>query len=142
MPKAPVPDAVGEFLARPNPAVIATIRPDGFPHTAATWYVWEDGRVLVNMDETRRRLDYMRRDPRVSLTALWDDEWYRQVTLIGEVVSIEPDPDLHDIDRLSTHYSGSPFGARHQHRWSAWVRVDRWFGWDGGTSWPPSEGAS
>ena len=48
---------VGEFLTRPNPAVIATLRPDGFPHTAATWYVWEDGRVLVNMDATRRRLE-------------------------------------------------------------------------------------
>ena len=49
---------------------------------------------------------------------------------------------LRDIDRLSTHYSGNPFGARHQHRWSAWVRVDRWFGWDGGTSWPRTEGGS
>ncbi len=128
---------VGEFLTRPNPAVIATLRPDGFPHTAATWYVWEDGRVLVNMDATRRRLEHMRRDPRVSLTVLSEDEWYRQVTLMGEAVSIEPDSDLHDIDRLSTHYSGQPFSGRHQERWSAWVRVDRWFGWDGGASWPP-----
>ena len=99
--------------------------------------MWEDGRFLLNMDESRRRLDYLRRDSRVSLTALSDDEWYHQVTLMGEVVSIEPDPDLHDIDRLSTHYSGHPFSARHQKRWSAWVRVDRWFGWDGGASWPP-----
>ncbi len=73
MPATPVPDLVGEFLSRPNPAVVATLRPDGFPHTAATWYVWEDGRVLVNMDETRRRLDYMRHDRRVSLTALSED---------------------------------------------------------------------
>ncbi len=137
MPRTPVPDVVGEFLTRPNPAVIATLRPDGFPHTAATWYVWEDGRVLVNMDATRRRLEHMRRDPRVSLTVLSEDEWYRQVTLMGEAVSIEPDSDLHDIDRLSTHYSGQPFSGRHQERWSAWVRVDRWFGWDGGASWPP-----
>jgi len=97
--------------------------------------------VLVNMDETRRRLDYMRRDPRVSLTALFEEEWYRQVTLIGEVVSIEADPELRDIDRLSRHYSGNPFGARHQYRWSAWVRIDRWFGWEGGSSWPPAGGS-
>jgi PPOX class probable F420-dependent enzyme len=137
VPRTPVPDVVGEFLTRPNPAVIATLRPDGFPHTAATWYVWEDGRVLVNMDATRRRLEHMRRDPRVSLTVLSEDEWYRQVTLMGEAVLIELDSDLHDIDRLSTHYSGRPFSGRHQERWSAWVRVDGWFGWDGGASWPP-----
>jgi PPOX class probable F420-dependent enzyme len=142
VPRAPVPDAVAEFLARPNPAVVATLRPDGFPHTAATWYAWEDGRFLVNMDETRRRLEYLRRDPRVSLTALSEDEWYHQVTVMGEVASIEPDPDLRDIDRLSTHYSGQPFSARHQKRWSAWVEVDRWFGWDGGSPWPPRNEAS
>jgi hypothetical protein len=79
---------------------------------------------------------------RASLTALGEDEWYRQVTLMGEVVSIEPDRGLRDIDRLSTHYSGEPFSSRHQHRWSAWVRVDRWFGWDGGTPWPPGEEGS
>ena len=44
--------------------------PDGTPHTAATWYDWEDGRFLLNMDDGRRRLDFMRRDPRVSLTIL------------------------------------------------------------------------
>ena len=70
MPKPPLPPEIEEFLAEPNPSVIATVAPDGSPHTAATWYLWEDGRVLVNMDEGRKRLAYLRRDPRVSLTAL------------------------------------------------------------------------
>ena len=43
MPRMPVPPEVSEFLARPNPAIVATLRPDGSPHTAATWYDWEDG---------------------------------------------------------------------------------------------------
>ena len=42
------------MLAKPNPAVIGTVTPDGAPNTVATWYLWEDGRVLVNMDEGRR----------------------------------------------------------------------------------------
>ena len=50
---------VDAFLRRPNPAVIATLRPDGSPHTVATWYDWEDGRALVNMEVTRLRLRFI-----------------------------------------------------------------------------------
>ena len=58
MPKPPLPPDLVAFLAEPNPSVIATIRRDGSPHTAATWSLWVDGRVLVNMDEGRRRLEH------------------------------------------------------------------------------------
>jgi len=44
------PTGARQFLSQPNPSVIATPQPDGSPHTAATWYLWENGRVLVNMD--------------------------------------------------------------------------------------------
>jgi PPOX class probable F420-dependent enzyme len=137
MPNAPVPAIVDRFLAQPNIAVMATLMPDGFPHTAATWYDWEDGRVLLNLDESRRRLEYLRGDPRVAVTAMQEDAWYKQVSVMGEVVSVEPDPDLRDIDRLAVRYTGRPFARRDQPRWSVWVRVDRWFGWNGGAAWPP-----
>ena len=131
MPRVPVPSDVSEFLARPNPAIVATLRPDGSPHTAATWYDWEDGRVLVNMDASRLRLGFMRRDPRVALTVLDKDSWYRHVSLLGRVVSIDRDPDLADIDRLSRRYGGNDFHDRERDSWSAWIEVDRWHGWGG-----------
>ena len=59
-----------DFLKRPNPAVIAFIRPDGFPMSVATWYDWEDGLILVNMHEGRSRLRWLRANPKASLTAL------------------------------------------------------------------------
>jgi PPOX class probable F420-dependent enzyme len=136
MSARPIPAAVRQFLAQPNMAVVASVMPSGIPHTAATWYDWEDGRVLLNMDESRRRLEYMRLDPRVALTALEEGAWHKQVSLMGEVVSLEPDPDLRDIDRLAIRYTGSPFQNRIRRRWSAWVRVDRWYGWYGDTTWP------
>jgi Pyridoxamine 5'-phosphate oxidase len=82
MPEPPLPPDLVAFLAEPNPSVIATIRPDGSPHTAATWYLWVDGRVLVNMDEGRRRLEHLRHEPRVSLTVLGREDWYHHVTLV------------------------------------------------------------
>ncbi|HZT86223.1 MAG TPA: TIGR03618 family F420-dependent PPOX class oxidoreductase [Gaiellaceae bacterium] len=129
MPRVPVPPEADAFLARPNPAVVATVSPGGAPHTAATWYDWEDGRVLLNMDESRLRLRYMRRNPAIALTVLDRDDWYAQVTLLGRVVSIEADTDLADIDRLAVRYTGKPFGSRDAQRVSAWMEPDRWTGW-------------
>jgi PPOX class probable F420-dependent enzyme len=135
VPEPPVPPAIDEFLHRPNPAVIATLRPDGWPHTVPTWYDWEGGRVLVNMDASRRRLKHLRQDSRVALTVLDDDSWYRHASLIGKVASIQPDPDLRDIDRLATRYTGSPHSHREQERWSVWIEVLSWHAWVDSERW-------
>jgi PPOX class probable F420-dependent enzyme len=129
VPGVPVPTEVDAFLALPNPAVVATVSPSGAPHTAATWYDWEDGRVLLNMDESRVRLAYLRRNPAVALTVLGAQDWYRQITLLGRVASIEDDSDLADIDRLSIRYTGRPFRDREARRVSAWMQPGRWSSW-------------
>ena len=90
MPQPTMPAEVIAMLRRPNPAVIATLRSDGQPVTAATWYLREDdGRILVNMAESRVRLGHMRRDDRVSLTIIDKDNWYTHVTVIGRAASGE-----------------------------------------------------
>jgi PPOX class probable F420-dependent enzyme len=131
VPSVPVPPEVDEFLRLPNPAVVATLRADGSPHTVPTWYDWEDGRVLLNMEDSRLRLGYMRRDPRVALTVLGGGEggWYRHVSLLGTIVSIADDDSLEDIDRLALRYTGQPFRTRDRKRVSAWLEPDRWHGW-------------
>jgi PPOX class probable F420-dependent enzyme len=135
VPRVPVPNDVDEFLAQPNGAVVATLRPDGSPHTAATWYDWEDGRVLLNMDASRVRLGYMRRDPRVSLTVIDLQHWYRQLTLLGRIVAIEDDPNLADIDRLARRYTGQPYRRRERRSVSAWLEPEHWYGWSDGRLW-------
>jgi PPOX class probable F420-dependent enzyme len=129
MPKPPLPPELDEFLEQPNPSVIATLDGDGSPHTVATWYLWENGRVVVNMDEGRKRLEYMRRDPRVSITVLGRDDWYHHVTLRGRIVSIEEDADMEIIDRISRHYTGEPYAQRDRGRVAAWVEVETWHSW-------------
>ena len=131
MSKPPLPEAAAAMLSRPNPAVIATLRPGGQPVSTATWYLWDDGRVLVNMDEGRKRLDHMRNDTRVTLTVLDGDDWYTHVSLIGHVAEMRDDQDLADIDRLSRHYTGRPYPQRDRRRVSAWIEIDQWHGWGG-----------
>src|SRR5438552_16629326 len=112
MPAVPVPPEVDAFLAQPNPAVVGTTRPDGSPHTVATWYDWEDGRVLLNSDESRLRLRFMRRGRRVAPTVLDEEGWHRHVSLLGRIVSLDEDLDLRDIDRLALRYTGERFRTR------------------------------
>ncbi|AEM85352.1 PPOX class F420-dependent oxidoreductase [Streptomyces violaceusniger] len=129
MSNPPLPEAAVAMLKKPNPAVIATIRSDGQPVSTATWYLWDDGRVLVNMDEGRKRLSHIRNDPRVSLTVLDEANWYNHISLIGRVVELQDDEDLSGIDRLSRQYLGKDYPQRDRRRVSAWIEIDRWHGW-------------
>lgn len=93
-----IPSAeVLEFLARPNAAVMACLRPDGYPMSVVTWYDWDDGRILINMDSERSRLRWIRADHRVSFT--------------GDVVEIRDDTNLADIKRICLRYRGRPWTA-------------------------------
>jgi len=125
-----IPEAVREFLTRPQPAVMATVAKDGRPVSVPTWYLLEpDGAVLLNFAATRVRLAHVRRDPRVSLTVMDSANWYTHVTLQLAVESITDDPDLVDIDALSTHYSGDPYDDREGARVSARATIVSWHGW-------------
>ena len=136
MPNPPLPDELQQVLAKPNPSIIGSVTPDGAPNTVATWYLWEDGRVLVNMDEGRKRLEYLRENPRVSITVLDDESWYRHITLHG-TISLEPDEGLEDIDRICKHYMGDAYSQRDRARVSGWIEVESWHAWNGGQRWEP-----
>ena len=124
-----LPDDVRDLLAKPNPAVIATLAKDGRPVSVATWYLLDGDRILVNMDEGRKRLDHLRRDPRVSLTALDEAGWYTHVSVQGRVVEMADDVDLEGIDRIARHYTGAPYRTRDRKRVNAWIEIDTWHGW-------------
>jgi PPOX class probable F420-dependent enzyme len=129
VPRAPMPVEVVDFLSRPNHATISCVRPDGQPVSVPTWYMVEGGLIVVNMDAGRKRLDWLRADPRVSLSAMDPDNWITHVSVQGRVVELIDDLDLADIDRIATHYTGQPYRVRDRLRITAYISVDRWHGW-------------
>jgi PPOX class probable F420-dependent enzyme len=129
MSKPPLSETAAAMLRKANPAVITTLRPDGQPVSVATWYLWDDGRVLVNMDEGRKRLEYLRADPRVALDVLDESDWYTHLGLTGHLDDIRADTGLADIDRLARQYTGKPYPRRDRTRISAWIAIDGWHGW-------------
>ncbi|HEY3872764.1 MAG TPA: PPOX class F420-dependent oxidoreductase [Actinocrinis sp.] len=129
MPKAPVPQPIAEFLAKPNPAVIATVKPDGQPVSVPTWYMYEDGRILVNMQDSRKRLDYMRANPLVAVSVLEVPNWGTHVSVQGRIAEISDDPDLSVIDKVAAHYGVAHYPIRDRKRVSAWIEIDQWHSW-------------
>jgi PPOX class probable F420-dependent enzyme len=129
VPGPPLPDEVTAFLARPNHATMSTVRRDGQPVSVPTWYLFEDGQVLVNLDAGRTRLAHLRREPRVALSAMDPDDWITHVSVQGHVVELVDDVDLRDIDRIARHYTGSPYRVRDRARVTARIAVDRWHAW-------------
>jgi hypothetical protein len=74
----------------------------------------------------RLRLSHMRRDPRVGVTVLDIENWYRAVTVLGRVVDLRDDDGLVDIDRLSLRYRGAPYKNRDRKRVTALIEPERW----------------
>lgn len=129
MPTPPLPEHLEAVLAKPNPAVMATLRQAGDPVTVATWYDWEDGRVLLNLDAGRKRLRHIRNDPRLSLTVLDAADWNRHVSLHGRASAIDDDPGLAGIDRLAHRYHGEPYSNRGRPRVNVWMKIESWHAW-------------
>ena len=119
---------VARVLRAPNPAVMATVAADGAPVTVATWYLWDGGPALLNLDAGRGRLRHLRADPRVSLTVLDGADWHRHVSLRG-AVTLQDDPALEWIDRIARHYTGHPYPNRDRPRVNAWLAIDRVHVW-------------
>jgi Pyridoxamine 5'-phosphate oxidase len=69
-----------ELLLPATPAVLATVRDDGSPHTVAVWFDWVEDRVLLNtVDRLAHRYighEYPIRDrPRVTAW-LQPEHWF------------------------------------------------------------------
>jgi PPOX class probable F420-dependent enzyme len=125
MPRAPLPPLLEGFLSAPRPAVVAVAGLDGRPVSAATWYLYEDGQVLLSMARDGLRHQHLQADPRIALTVLADD-WYSHVSLIGRVVVLRDDDELADIDRISQSYRGEPYRTRDEVLVTAVATAERW----------------
>jgi len=88
-----------------NYAVLATISPDGSPHTSVMWVGRDGDDVVMSTVEGRRKQRNMARDPRVSLTVIDTTDGENYVELRGRV-TMTPDVGLVVDNRLSWKYDG------------------------------------
>jgi PPOX class probable F420-dependent enzyme len=104
---------VRELFEGANFAHLATLMPDGSPHTVAVWAGFEDGRVVFFTQPSSQKGRNLARDPRVAVSITDHERPYRTARVRGRVAATrEGDAALEVIDRLSNKYTGEPFPMR------------------------------
>lgn len=105
MPAA-LSEGVRKLFQEPNFAHLATLMPDGSPQVTPVWVDIEGGHILVNTAEGRTKPRNVRRDPRVALSIVRQDNPYSSAFIRGRVVQIRREGAEEHIDKLAKKYMG------------------------------------
>ena len=108
----PLSNEIRALLDAPNSAYLATLMPDGSPHSVPIWVGREGDRILIGTGEGSVKAKNTRRDPRVAISIVDFHNPYEETQLRGRVVERRPDNDLEYLDAISHKYTGKPFPFR------------------------------
>lgn len=103
----PVPPSVRQLLEGKNLAHVATVMKDGSPQVTAVWIDIQGDRIVVNTAEGRTKPRNVRRDPRVAISIVDQQNPYRAAFIRGRVVEITPEGAEDHIDRMAQKYTGA-----------------------------------
>ena len=108
-----LPDDVRALLQAPNLAHIATVLPDGGPHTVPVWVGVEGDRIAFLTSPGSRKARNLARDPRVALSVTDSERPNVMAHVRGRVAErVDGDAAWEIIDRLSERYIGQPYPLR------------------------------
>jgi PPOX class probable F420-dependent enzyme len=97
-------------------AHLATVLPDGSPHTVPLWAGTHGDRIVFLTGPGSRKARNLRHDPRVALSIAPADNPFVPVIVRGRVVEwIDGDAGWEIVDQLSAKYTGGPY-SRDQER--------------------------
>ncbi|TMR17370.1 PPOX class F420-dependent oxidoreductase [Nonomuraea turkmeniaca] len=106
-------------------AHLATVLPDGSPHTVPLWVGTHGDHVVFLTGPHSRKARNLRRDPRVALSLAPADNPFQPVIVRGRVIEWrEGDTAWEIIDQISTKYTGKPY-PRGEERVVAVVEPER-----------------
>ena len=104
---------VRRLIERPNYAHIATLMPDGAPHSVPVWIDVEGDNLAFLTGPGSRKARNLERDPRVAISIIDADQPNASALIRGQVVErIEGDRAWEIIDRISQKYIGQPYPMR------------------------------
>src|SRR5690348_9435370 len=92
-------------------AHLATLLPDGSPHSVPVYVGTRGDQIVVMTGPGSRKARNLRRDPRVALSLTPADNPYEPVVVRGRVVEwIDGAAAWAIVDQLATKYTGQPYG--------------------------------
>jgi PPOX class probable F420-dependent enzyme len=116
---------VRDLLDGTSIAHLATVLPDGAPHSTPVWVGTHGDRVAILTGPGSQKARNLRRDPRVALSLTPPDNPFLPVILRGRVVEwLEGDAAWEVVDGIAMKYIGRPY-ARDQVRVVALIEPER-----------------
>jgi PPOX class probable F420-dependent enzyme len=92
---------------------IATVLPDGGPHSVPVWIGLEGSQVAFLTGPGSRKARNLERDPRVAISITAHDNPFTMAAIRGRVAErIDGDQAWTIIDRISRKYTGQPYPVR------------------------------
>ncbi len=106
-------------------AHLATVAPDGAPHSVPLWIGTHDDRIVFLTGPHSVKARNLRHDPRVALSLTAADDPFTPVVVRGRVVEwLEGDAAWEVADEIAAKYIGGPY-PRGEERVVAVVEPDR-----------------
>lgn len=102
-------DAALDLIGSSAVATVVTLDADGTPRMSAAWVGIEDGEIVIGTLSDQRKLQNLRRDPRVALTLPGDriNEWgLREYLVINGTARVTEGGAAELLQRLARTYIG------------------------------------
>jgi PPOX class probable F420-dependent enzyme len=100
-----IPASHADLLVQPAPSHLATIGPEGAPHSTPVWFGWDGEFLRFSQTTDRQKYRNLQREPRVS-NALVDVCDSSVSGESGVLERIEPDPDKIFINSMAKKLLG------------------------------------
>jgi PPOX class probable F420-dependent enzyme len=101
------------YFERAAVAHVATLMPDGSPHSVPVWVGVEGDHLALFMVAGSRKDRNLQRDPRIAISVTRPDEALDMAFVRGEVIRrLEGDEAMVIVDRIAEKYTGAPYELR------------------------------
>jgi PPOX class probable F420-dependent enzyme len=108
-----LPPDVRTLFEGPNYAHVATLLPDGAPHSVPVWVDLEGERIAFLTDPMSRKARNLEHDPRIAISVTDRERPFTMAEVRGRVSErLEDEAAFEVIDRLSHKYTGQPYPLR------------------------------
>jgi PPOX class probable F420-dependent enzyme len=109
-----LPEDVRILFDGPNQAHVATLLPDGAPHSVPVWVGVEGEHIAFLTSPGSRKARNLDADPRVAISLTDRERPFVMATVRGVAERVEGDAAWTIIDRIAQKYIGGPYPLREE----------------------------
>ena len=103
-----IPESHKDLIEKPIVVTLATMMPDGRPHTTAIWRLYDGRHILFITSRGLQKERNLQRNPNVSVMALDPGNPYRYLEIRGVVDEIIEEGAVAQLDEITRFYTEHP----------------------------------